>query len=76
MPDGPLTEERLRAALGARAFRFYPEIGSTNDVAQDWLRAGASSGSVVVAEEQTTGRGRFGRQWSAPAGLAGRSLCS
>ena len=44
--------------------------GSTNDRARDLVDAGASSGTVVTATEQTAGRGRTGRRWSAPAGTA------
>lgn len=68
--DGPLTEARLREALGDRPFRLFEEIGSTNDDARDWATAGARAGSVVVAELQTQGRGRFGRAWEAPAGTS------
>ncbi|MEO6713255.1 MAG: biotin--[acetyl-CoA-carboxylase] ligase, partial [Mycobacteriales bacterium] len=47
------------------------EIGSTNDVAAESARGGAGSGLVVIAEAQTGGRGRLGRQWLSPprAGL-------
>jgi BirA family biotin operon repressor/biotin-[acetyl-CoA-carboxylase] ligase len=42
--------------------------GSTNADLLDLARAGAPEGSVVVADEQTAGRGRLGRAWvSAPA---------
>jgi BirA family biotin operon repressor/biotin-[acetyl-CoA-carboxylase] ligase len=45
-------------------------IGSTNDHARTLANAGAPDGTVVVAEEQTAGRGRQGRSWSAPRGRA------
>jgi BirA family biotin operon repressor/biotin-[acetyl-CoA-carboxylase] ligase len=70
MPDALLTEQRLREALGTRPLRFYARAGSTNDLAQQWALDGAPAGAVVVAEEQVTGRGRFGRAWLAPAGTA------
>ena len=41
--------------------------GSTNDDAKRLARAGAPEGTLVVAAEQTAGRGRFGRTWSSPA---------
>lgn len=47
---------------------------STNDRARELALAGAASGTVVTAGEQTAGRGRTGRRWSAPAGAA--LLCS
>jgi BirA family biotin operon repressor/biotin-[acetyl-CoA-carboxylase] ligase len=47
---------------------------STNDRARELAIEGAPSGTVVVADEQTAGRGRTGRRWSAPPGSA--LLCS
>ncbi len=43
---------------------------STNDRARELAEAGAPSGTVVTAAEQSAGRGRRGRVWSAPAGKA------
>jgi BirA family transcriptional regulator, biotin operon repressor / biotin---[acetyl-CoA-carboxylase] ligase len=52
----------------------YERIGSTNDVVRNWLAAGVAEICVAVADEQTAGRGRSGRTWTAPAGAA--VLCS
>ena len=41
---------------------------STNDEAARFARAGASHGMVVIAERQTLGRGREGREWASPLG--------
>jgi len=41
---------------------------STNDRARELAAAGAGHGTLVTAEEQTAGRGRQGRTWSAPPG--------
>jgi len=43
-------------------------IDSTNLEAQRLARAGAPEGTLVWAREQTSGRGRRGRQWSSPPG--------
>jgi BirA family transcriptional regulator, biotin operon repressor / biotin---[acetyl-CoA-carboxylase] ligase len=43
---------------------------STNERARALALAGAPSGTLVTAAEQTAGRGRQGRRWSAPAGSA------
>src|ERR1700728_3412193 len=43
---------------------------STNDRARALALAGAPHGTLVTAAEQTAGRGRQGRRWSAPAGDA------
>jgi BirA family biotin operon repressor/biotin-[acetyl-CoA-carboxylase] ligase len=44
--------------------------GSTNDRARELAAAGAPHGTLVTAAEQSAGRGRQGRRWSAPAGHA------
>ncbi len=44
------------------------QIDSTNDRARGLALAGAPHGTLVTAAEQTAGRGRQGRTWSAPAG--------
>jgi BirA family biotin operon repressor/biotin-[acetyl-CoA-carboxylase] ligase len=43
---------------------------STNDRARELAEAGAPSGAIVTADEQSAGRGRRGRVWSAPSGSA------
>ena len=43
---------------------------STNDRARDLAEAGAPHGTLVSAAEQTAGRGRQGRTWTAPPGSA------
>jgi BirA family biotin operon repressor/biotin-[acetyl-CoA-carboxylase] ligase len=42
---------------------------STNDLAKRMAREGAAAGTVIVAEEQTGGRGTKGRSWHSPNGL-------
>ena len=46
------------------------ETGSTNDEARKLGKAGASEGTVVIAERQTEGRGRRGASWICAAGDA------
>jgi BirA family biotin operon repressor/biotin-[acetyl-CoA-carboxylase] ligase len=48
--------------------RRYATCSSTNDVAGELARRGASEGTVVVAEEQTAGRGTKGRAWHSMRG--------
>ncbi|HIQ02625.1 MAG TPA: biotin--[acetyl-CoA-carboxylase] ligase [Anaerolineales bacterium] len=61
---------RVRAALTTQIFGrnlvVLPRTGSTNDVVKEMAGEGAPEGTVVVAEEQTAGRGRLGRRWLAP----------
>lgn len=67
-----LTTGRIEAALRTQVFGrnlvVLPRTGSTNDVAKDLAAQGAPEGTVVIADEQTAGRGRMGRTWSAPSG--------
>ena len=53
--------------IGAE-LRYEPVVTSTMDVARAAGHAGAAHGLVVLADEQTAGRGRFGRRWVAPPG--------
>jgi BirA family biotin operon repressor/biotin-[acetyl-CoA-carboxylase] ligase len=50
--------------------RHYAQTDSTNARARELAAAGAPGGTVVTAAEQTAGRGRQGRTWTAPAGKA------
>jgi len=58
-----------RAALGHPRLHLR-RTDSTNDRARELAVAGAPHGTLVTAAEQTAGRGRQGRRWSAPAGSA------
>jgi len=66
-----VAQARAGARVGA-AVVYYPSIGSTNTAARALAREGARDGTVVLADEQTRGRGRHGRRWTAPprSGLA------
>jgi BirA family biotin operon repressor/biotin-[acetyl-CoA-carboxylase] ligase len=72
-----MIEESLSAAAitDGLATRFighevscYPSLPSTNDVAKTRSQEGAKEGMVIVAEEQTAGRGRIKRRWLSPRG--------
>ncbi len=45
-------------------------LDSTNDYLKELARSGASEGTVVIAREQTAGKGRLGRAWVSPVGGA------
>ena len=71
MDRRPLDAAELRGRLVTagglwRDVRVVPQTGSTNADLLEEARAGAAEGLVLVAEEQTAGRGRLGRAWSAP----------
>jgi BirA family biotin operon repressor/biotin-[acetyl-CoA-carboxylase] ligase len=71
----PLPDD-LAAALGAAATRLGPyarmryaaEVESTNTLALALAATGAPEGTSVVADAQTAGRGRRGRDWFSPPG--------
>jgi BirA family transcriptional regulator, biotin operon repressor / biotin---[acetyl-CoA-carboxylase] ligase len=46
--------------------RYFARIDSTNNEAVHWADQGAPDLSLVVADEQTAGRGREGRHWFTP----------
>lgn len=48
--------------------QHHERIGSTNDEARRLAGSGAPHGTVVHADEQVSGRGRFGRTWFSPPG--------
>jgi BirA family biotin operon repressor/biotin-[acetyl-CoA-carboxylase] ligase len=63
--------DRARPRLGrlASTMEYFETIGSTNDqAASDQLLAPSPEGLVVVADEQTAGRGRRGHTWFSPPG--------
>ena len=47
---------------------YFPEIGSTMDVAIKLARKGAREGTIMIAEAQAHGRGRLSREWLSPKG--------
>jgi BirA family biotin operon repressor/biotin-[acetyl-CoA-carboxylase] ligase len=65
---GPMTLARERIGLLAHRVLWYPEVGSTNDVAAALAERDADEGLVVIADRQTAGRGRLGRTWASPPG--------
>jgi BirA family biotin operon repressor/biotin-[acetyl-CoA-carboxylase] ligase len=72
MPDrSPLDVDRLHAALGARWARIETVAQTPSTNAALLADTGAPDRSVLVAEHQVAGRGRFDRTWTSPprAGL-------
>ena len=48
---------------------YFDEIGSTQRIAAELAAQGVAQGAVVIAERQSAGRGRMGRQWHSPSGM-------
>lgn len=69
------SEQALRAFMSAEAsarvslMQLDNSVGSTNTLALEHLIRTQQSGAIFIAEEQTDGRGRRGRQWFAPFGM-------
>ena len=54
--------------FGKRGIDYFKELDSTNMRAKELARGDAPEGTVIIAENQTRGRGRMGRNWSSPKG--------
>jgi BirA family biotin operon repressor/biotin-[acetyl-CoA-carboxylase] ligase len=65
--DGERSDDLARR-LGLPAVVVFDEVGSTLDVAHALAADGAPSGTLVIANAQSAGRGRMGRSWRSEAG--------
>lgn len=63
-------ESRLKSKWAGHPVKYFDEITSTNQYAKRIGEEGAPEGTLVVADEQTQGKGRSGRVWSTPHGTA------
>lgn len=67
----PLREDEIRRQLDGKALtalrgiHLFAELDSTNR----WALQSGQCGDVCLAEQQTAGRGRRGRQWQSPPGV-------
>lgn len=61
-------ESRLHTKWMGRSCISLESVGSTNNYAKRIAEEGAASGTLVVAEEQTEGKGRRGRSWTTQKG--------
>jgi BirA family biotin operon repressor/biotin-[acetyl-CoA-carboxylase] ligase len=64
--DG-ISASELAEQIGVPRVELHASVSSTLDVAHA-IAADAPSGTVIVADEQTSGRGRHGRRWASPPG--------
>jgi len=68
----------IRSGLGTsfvgQRIIHYPKLSSTMAVAREEALAGAVEGTVVIAEEQTAGKGRLERTWVSPQGSIALSV--
>ena len=62
--------KRTLSKLPLGDVKFFDSIGSTNNEALAWATLDAKDLSMVIADEQTAGRGRLDRKWFTPKGTA------
>ncbi len=76
--DKTLTADEIRRSLPAqiigRKVLYYPSVTSTMDIARAEALSGAPEGTFILADEQTSGRGRLKRSWLAPPGNIAASI--
>jgi BirA family transcriptional regulator, biotin operon repressor / biotin---[acetyl-CoA-carboxylase] ligase len=63
-----LREGLKTRCIGQGEIRYFDQTDSTNLRAKAMAAAGAPEGTLIIAEEQTEGRGRRGRNWFSPPG--------
>ena len=68
MNQSELKKSLSKLALGE--IKYLDSIGSSNDEALAWAANEARDLSIVIADEQTAGRGRLDRKWFTPKGTA------
>lgn len=64
----PVIRRGLETVWAGREIVYLKSVDSTNRYARELASRGAAEGTLVVADEQTAGRGRRGRGWISPAG--------
>jgi BirA family transcriptional regulator, biotin operon repressor / biotin---[acetyl-CoA-carboxylase] ligase len=67
-PYDGYTGDELARILGLPRVVAFLEVGSTLDVAHGFAADGAPAGTLILADAQTSGRGRMGRRWLSEAG--------
>ncbi|MEZ4357484.1 MAG: biotin--[acetyl-CoA-carboxylase] ligase [Eubacteriales bacterium] len=58
----------LNSKIDVSNIHVFNEVPSTNTIAKELAQSGAKSGTIVITERQTAGRGRMGRSFISPSG--------
>lgn len=58
----------LKTRLVGQLVLYYPRVSSTMEIARQEAKNGAAEGTVIIAGEQTEGKGRLHRSWLTPKG--------
>jgi len=73
-----ITESGIKSGLSTHLIGqhviFQPTVSSTMALAHEEVHLGARAGTVIVADEQTAGKGRLGRRWISPKGSISLSI--
>ena len=67
--DAQIVRKHLSGPAVARDIHVLSSVASTNGALRDLAIKAAPEGTVVIAEEQTAGHGRFGKPWFSPPGV-------
>lgn len=76
-PDGIRSHEvklHLKTERFGHAITYFDSVDSTQIVAQQYAQNGAKEGHVIIANEQTAGKGRLGRKWFSKQGTIALSV--
>ncbi|MFW5985684.1 MAG: biotin--[acetyl-CoA-carboxylase] ligase [Halanaerobiaceae bacterium] len=71
VPDTLIPEEiflHLETKYMGRNIEYLPQTESTNTTAKNLAASGVEEGTMVLAEKQSSGRGRRGKEWFSPGG--------
>ena len=60
--------EKLRKNTLVSDVQVFSELDSTNRYLKELAKEGAKAGTVIIANEQSAGRGRLGRSFFSPKG--------
>lgn len=61
-------QKGLQTKYVGQKIYYYKQVKSTNEVAKELAEEGAPEGTIIIAESQSSGRGRWGKKWISPKG--------
>ena len=67
-------QSRLQTKFVGQSLHYFTRLTSTMEIAREMAADKVSEGTVIIAEEQTSGRGRLDRAWLSPKGSLAMSV--